>query len=165
MSCNHPWLPDLLHFQGDWETYVDSVFAVFDQSFIRNKAYYNGQEISLRWNPTYDRKPSAFWHLIQEGYVEEDRTPDLRRCERIAWIRAILENSNDPAVKVWENERSGRGGVQRQILLWLECCNFIVVLGKRSGYLLLLTAYQIKGSSKALKLNEEYRAFHNLPKS
>jgi hypothetical protein len=29
--------------------------------------------------------------MIQEGRTEDERTPDLRRCERIRWPRPIIE--------------------------------------------------------------------------
>lgn len=36
-----------------------------------------------------DGKEATFWHMIQEGRIEEDRTPDIRRCERIRWPKPI----------------------------------------------------------------------------
>ncbi len=153
------WLPDLLPFQGSWAEYVEAVFAIFERDFIAPRAAFRGEEIRLRWMPIYSGKPNAFWHLVQEGQIEDARTPDLRRCERIAWLRAIIENANDPRVKVWENERTGRKGRERSLLLWLEEEDFLVVLGKRSGYYLLLTAYPTNREHTRRKLRQEYEAY------
>jgi hypothetical protein len=153
------WLPALLPFGGSWEDYANKVYAVFETDFITNPASFRGSRIGLRLMPVFKEKPAAFWHLIQEGRVEEDRTPDLRRCERIAWIRAIIDNVTDPAVRVWENERLGDGGTRQSVLLWLHEEDFLIVLGKRSGYYLLVTAYPITHSHKRRKLQQEYDDF------
>ena len=96
---------------------------------------------------------------MQEGQIEEDRTPDLRRCERIGWLRAIIDNADDDRVKVWENERTGTKGRERSVLLWLEEEDFLVVLGKRAGYYLLVTAYQTNRDHTRRKLRREYEAY------
>lgn len=153
------WLPDSLPFQGNWSGYVEEVFAIFARDFITTKAYFRGKEIRLRWNPTYNAKPYAFWHLVQEGQVEDDRTPDIRRCERIAWIRAIIDHADDDRVKVWENERTGARGRERSVLLWLEEQDFLVVLGERNDYYLLVTAYQTNRDHTRRKLRKEYEAY------
>jgi hypothetical protein len=153
------WLPNLLPFGGSWDEYADKVYGVFEADFITKTASFRGSRIGLRLMPVFKEKPAAFWHLIQEGKVEEDRTPDLRRCERIAWIRAIIDNANDPAVRVWENERLGKGGTRRNVLLWLYEHDFLVVLGKRSGYYLLVTAYPITRPHTRRKLQQEYEGF------
>jgi len=153
------WLPDLLTWNGsDWPTYIEEVFGVFEEGFITSKGMLRGLEVRLRWMPVHQGKPSAFWHLVQEGHIEEERTPDLRRCERIGWLRAIIDHADDPSVKQWENERRGSGGVQRQVLLWLEDQDFLVVVGKRDGYYLLLTAYQTNREHTRRKLTHEYQA-------
>ena len=87
------------------------------------------------------------------GKVEYPRTPDLRRCERIRWIRAIIEHADDQSVLVWENNRGGNQG----ILLWLKSQDFLVVLGRRSqGYAMLVTAYPTNREHTRRKLLKEY---------
>jgi len=103
-------------------------------------------------------KTILFWHLIQEGQIEEERTPDLRRCERIGWIRAVIENEADPRVKVWENERLKDRGPDRRVILWLDE-EFLVVLGDRRTYWLLLTAYTTDRANRIEKLRREYEAY------
>ncbi len=150
------WLPSILSFNGNWPAYVEAVFGQFEADFITHRAAYAGEEVRLRWKPLFDGKPYAFWHLVQEGQVEDERTPDIRRCERIAWLRAIIDNFNDPAVLVWENERHG----ERRVLLWLEEEDFLIVLGKREGYYLLVTAYHTNRDHTRRKLWAEYEKYH-----
>jgi len=80
------------------------------------------------------------------------RQPDLRRCERIRWPRAIIENANDSVVKVWETTRRN----ERRVCLWLEEEEYLVVLAERQGYLLPWTAYMVTRSHRRLKFQEEF---------
>jgi hypothetical protein len=150
------WLPELLTLEsigGQWPPYEAAVYAAFKYDFIDHTVYYEGMRIGLRRHPMYNNREWAFWHVTQEGDVEEDRTPDLRRCERIGWIRAIIEHAEDDSVLVWENERRGN----RRILLWLESLDYLVVLGVRKrGYAMLVTAYPTDRAHTRKKLRREY---------
>ena len=74
-------------------------------NLIDNQAYFKSLRVSIRKQPLYQEKHFSFWHVTSTGEKEEERIPDFRRCERIRWIRPIIENADDPAVKVWENQR------------------------------------------------------------
>lgn len=60
-----------------------------------------------------DGKPGL---AAASGSVEEDRTPNFRRCERIRWPKPVIEHDGDPAVKVWRNQR----GREERVCLRLE---------------------------------------------
>lgn len=150
------WLPPLVTLDahgGQWDAYESAVYAVFKAGFIDAAVRFRGMRIGLRRHPKYKNREWAFWHLIQEGPVEEHRTPDLRRCERIGWVRAIIDHADDASVKVWENDRRG----DRRILLWLESEDFLVVLAVRGqGYTMLVTAYPTNRDHTRRKLLKEY---------
>jgi hypothetical protein len=93
------WLPPLVclpDYGGNFETYIEAVYSCFKSDFVDNKMYFRGQPISLKKHPQFQEKEFVFWHLTSEGNVENERIPDLRRCERISWIKPILENASDP---------------------------------------------------------------------
>jgi len=46
-----------------------------------------GKRLGLKRHPMTQNKEATFWHMIQEGSVESERIPDIRRCERIRWPR------------------------------------------------------------------------------
>lgn len=152
------WLPpliDLNDYSGRWDVYDSVIYQVFRKDFIDSKPRFQGVDVGTRWHPKHDNKEYAYWHITQEGRVEENRIPDLRRCERIGWIRAIIEHSDDPAVKVWENKR----GEDRRILLWLDALDFLVILGwRKQGYWMLITAYPTNRKHTRRKLLKEYTA-------
>jgi hypothetical protein len=83
----------------------------------------------------------GFWHLITEDHNnhknDEDRIVCMRRCERIRWVSHLISNINNSEISCWENKR----GSDKNIVIWLESENYMIVLSKRKEYYLLLTAY------------------------
>lgn len=152
------WLPPLVLFNdygGNWEAYLEAVYSIFKADFIDSKPTFKGMGFNLKRHPLFQDKEATFWHVTSEGSQETERIPDFRRCERIRWLRPIIENANDPAIKVWENERKG----EKRICLWLEAEEYFVVLAKREGYMLLWTAYLVKQVHRKQKLQKEYEAY------
>jgi hypothetical protein len=132
MSESPDWLPPLVLFSdhgGDWDRYLDALYAWFKQDFIDSKPVFQGRRLGLKRHPMTHGKEATFWHMIQEGEVEEERTPDIRRCERIRWPKPIIERDTDPAIKVWRNRR----GREERVCLWLVRENFLVILADRGG--------------------------------
>jgi hypothetical protein len=155
------WLPLLIRyadFDGDWNKFIEAIYEKFRLDFLddfnRRNLQFEGVRLSLRRHPLVRGKEASFWHLVSTGDIEEERLPDFDRCERIAWAKAILDNANDSAIKRWENTR----GSNTNICLWLEDENYMVVLGKRNGYFLLLTAYCVENYRRN-KLNREYEEY------
>jgi len=149
------WLPFLVLLsdcEGDWSRYLDALYSYFDSDFLRTRPLFRGQRLGLKRHPLWEGKEATFWHMISEGRDEATREPDLRRCERIRWPRAIIENSNDRAVKVWETTRRN----ERRVCLWLEEEEYLVVLAERQAYLLPWTAYMVTRSHRKLKFQEEF---------
>ncbi len=151
------WLPPLVclpDYQGNFENYIEAVYNYFQNDFVNHKVFFEGTPISLKRHPQFQGKEYVFWHVTSEGKIEEERTPDIRRCERIRWIKPIIENASDPVVKCWENQRKG----DRRLCLWLEEEDYLVILALRQDYILLWTAYMTDRDHTRRKLLKEYRA-------
>jgi hypothetical protein len=152
------WLPPLVllvDYAGDWSRYVAALYTFFKQDFVDSQPAFQGAPVALKRHPMSQGKEATFWHLISEGSEEEERLPDLRRCERIRWPRPIVEHSPGPPIKVWENKRHG----ETRICLWLESCEYLVILAKRRGHVLLWTAYLVTRPHQKRKLDREYEAY------
>jgi hypothetical protein len=152
------WLPPLICLPdcgGNWDRYVEALYRHFKRDFVDTHPSFRGVRVSFMRRPMDQGKVATFWHLISEGEVESERLPDLRRCERIRWPRAIIEHPDDASIKVWENERRG----DTRICLWLESEEYLVVLGKHKDYRLLLTAYLVRKEHSKRKLQREYEAY------
>ena len=152
------WLPPLVLFSdfgGDWDAYLDAIYDYFRRDFVDSKPVFQGRRLGLKRHPLTHGKEATFWHMIQEGAVEEDRTPDFRRCERIRWPRPIIEHDTDETIKVWENQRRG----EKRICLWFEQENYLVILADRGNYILPWTAYLVEQPHRQRKLQREYEAY------
>jgi hypothetical protein len=155
-SCS--WLPDLLELKdcnGDWNAYLEAIYAVFRVDFINSIPKFNGLPVRHRRHPLVRNKEATFWHIIAEGNIEEERTPDLRRCERIRWPKPVIEQARIRGIKIWKNKR----GSQTCICLWVEAAEYLVVLAERDTYVLFLTAYCVSREHTKQKLEKEYRAY------
>jgi hypothetical protein len=152
--CEPPdWLPPLVRLGdhgGDWKRYIEEVHAIFYRDFVKSWPRLAGWSVRCRHHPLYDGKEAGFWHCVQEGPEEEQRTPDLRRCERIAWIRAVLEHADDAHVDVWEHRKKG----DQRMYLWLGE-SYLVVLGRRKGYFRFITAFCTDREHTRRKLRRE----------
>ena len=132
-----------------------AIYDCFKQDFIDNRPVFEGKKLALKRHPLSLGKEATFWHLISEGRTEEERFPDMRRCERIQWPKPIIENSRDTVIKCWKNVR--RGG--KRICLWLEQHDYLLVLAERKGYLLLWTGYLVTRHHQKRKLQKEYEKY------
>ena len=150
-----PVPPPLLVFHGDWHRYEHELYRVFIEDIAQAGLQFHGQAVSCRRQPVTAGRWAAFWHLVQEGRSEEERTPDLRRCERLRWIRWIIENAGiHPEIDEWQNRR------KREIntLLWYRE-EYLVVLSQRRDYWLLKTAYCTEQPRRIVQLRRERDEF------
>ena len=159
------WLPKLVLYSDhgkDWNSYEEFLYKIFVQDIITSGLCFNGKKVSFYKEPMYKNKVATFWHVTSEDFNgnEEDRPPDFRRCERIGWIKAIIENNKDSNVKVWENER----GNSKRTCVWFDSNedSFIVVLETKPNFYILKTAYQVEHKNRKERLEKEYQGYKNI---
>lgn len=145
------WLPAIISFgsyEGDWDKYLAAVYDGFKQDLVNVSLVFQGRRVGLKRHPVELGKEATFWHLISEGKTEADRIPDIRRCERIRWTRAIIDNCNDPSLKFWTEVVRG----DTRIHVWCEDAEYLVVLADRGSYVLPWTAYPVTQDHRKKKL-------------
>jgi len=156
------WLPDLIlleHYKGNWNAYIHDTYQCFHEDFVQSRPLFQKLPISIRHHPAYEEKGATFWHLVSEGNEESERTPDLRRCERIGWPRPIIENAALTDVKVWETTRPWKNQIQRRINLALNNFSYIVVLAENRRGFDLITAFHLDKPRRREKLRMEFENF------
>lgn len=146
--------PDLVSFSGfggDWKAYETALYRIFREEIADGSLRFRRLPVRCRRRPETGGRWAAFWHLVQEGQAEEDRTPDLRRCERIRWIRWMIENGEThPTIDEWQNTRR----TETNTLLWYRE-DYLVVLTRRRDYWLLKTAYCTERRGRIEQLRRE----------
>lgn len=141
---------------NDWDNYCKAIYQEFMDNVVRKNLTFQGLPLSYQRNPEFQRMHCSFWHLITEDrehtYQDKDRTPDMRRCERVSWIAHIINHADDPkhGVKCWENKR----GSNKHVVLWIKEEKFLIILARRKTYFLLKTIY-CHNERKVQKLREE----------
>src|SRR5579864_6331534 len=117
---------------------------------VASRPSLGGKVVVCRRDPIYDGKEAGFWHCTSVGKTEDDRIPDLRRCERIEWLRAIIENCDDTRVERWTTEKKG----DCRHYLWFNE-EYLISLGVRKNYWQLITAFCTEKEHSRKKLRNE----------
>lgn len=133
-------LPDIYEFHGNWATYVEELYDIYLDDIVNNTSLnFNVLPIKTRFKPMSEGKGFGFWHIISDGEEEDDRVPDMRRCESLPWVSYCISMAKKPPSPIcwWRNKR----GSNTHIVILNEEEGFVVVLAERKDYYLLKTAY------------------------
>lgn len=159
------WLPELIlleSFGGDWGRYVERVHSQFKTDFVDSLPAWPGKRVGVKRHPEYDGKSATFWHFISEGKAEAERLPDLRRCERIAWPRPMMDEfdavqpgQSGSRILWWKESRNN----EDRYLLAPDDFSYIVVIADRGDYVLPWTAFVVEHRHQRRKREQAYRRF------
>lgn len=165
------WLPDLLLFKdsnGDWKVYLEKLHQQFLQDFEYSKPTWPSKRVGLKRHPEYDGKSATFWHMISEGESEQDRTPDFRRCERIAWPRPIMDEFDHSSpgattcrIHWWCETRRG----EVRYMLALDDFSYLVVVADRGEFVLPWTAFTLQYEHEKRKKRKAWQTYWDEQKS
>lgn len=150
-----PIIISLNDYGGDYQAYVDVLYSIFENDFLKHHATFGSHTLRHKFNPAFQNRSYTFYHMTHKGEKEDERTPDLRRCERLPWARPTIENVEMWNLKCWAQERNGK----QRICIWLEVDtgdNYYVVLDVRKDYVLLWTAFYAEYSHQVHKKRKEY---------
>lgn len=152
------WLPALVELHetgGDWTAYVELLYRHFSRDFLQSTPSFRGRSWGMKRYPQLRGKEATFWHIISEGDVEDERLPDLRRCERIRWPRPIIEACESEETRVWTQTRKG----EIRIAIAPDTFEYLVILADRGSHVLLWTAFPVLFAHQRRKLRREYEEF------
>jgi hypothetical protein len=151
------------NYQGDWHKFIEDLYEVFVRDFIASMPTFKGHNVDFADKRRIDsNKEECFWHItsrdykiIQKGLPIIDRKPDIIRAERIAWIREIIENADDPSILMWINKT---GFKAPRYHLWYNH-EFLVVINDldRYGAYSLITSFHTSRDKDIEKYMDEYR--------
>lgn len=150
--------PNLIYlhdYGGNFQAYFTAVYKIFEHDFIKSQPQYEGLKVAVRKYPKMDGLHRTFYHITHEGEDENNRSPDIRRMERIRYPRFVVEQRKHPEILIWKNRR----GKDERILLFNESENYLVVLTQRRDYLLFITAYVVNREHRKRSLLKEYEAY------
>lgn len=165
-------LPDIIECSSlaSWSVYLEMLYnTVYRKYYIETRPIYNGKPVCQRRNPMDGKYEHGFIHSTHEDFYhnsgdKNDRIPDLRRSERIAWAKYIIENYKCSVsegcnnILYWEEINSKNGRVRIHLLYESE--RFLVVIeDNKTCYYLITTFYLDKDYAleKRLKKYKKYQ--------
>lgn len=148
------WLPDLFPVNPWGHGTYDALYEVFERDLKVSQPVYDGQTVWF-FPDVEDEKEKIFWHLTsREDKEAGERLPDLRRSERLPWVRPMLEHPEEPEVLAWDHEE-GDGTIKTYV--WLENDDFVVIMKKYSdGRRRLITSFWVEYENTKRKLRKKY---------
>ncbi|MDV3579079.1 hypothetical protein [Elizabethkingia anophelis] len=154
-SLVFPELIGFSDFHGDFTLYFDAVYKVFHKSFIESQPLFRGLKVSAQKHPEVDGIHRTFYHITHEGEIENERTPDFRRMERIRFPKFCIESLPHDELLIWEKTI----GKDNRIHILNEEEKYLVVLTERNGYYLFWTAFYIEENHTVRKKKKEYENY------
>ncbi|MGL6180166.1 MAG: hypothetical protein ACRC13_13335 [Tannerellaceae bacterium] len=132
--------------------FVQSTLIIDEQRTIVNKQ-------KLKSSNKYDRmllgKQETFCHIVTRG--KGKRVFDANRANKIHWIKVILENRNDSAIKYFEAKNDKEQWCR---FYWYKSKSYIVILKEISLDLFLITGYCVD-PSETIKFNKQWQAYES----
>lgn len=152
-----------------WNDYLDKLYEnVFKPDFLNSCPEFQGWEVWIRKEPMDGNREHDFIHMTHEDYFHNsknpnDRIPDLRRSERLNWVRPIIEHfacameKKCGRILYWENYY--RGYVRCNLFLPEE--RFHVVLERRDKdkVYFIITSFYVNTDWELRKRMEKYKLY------
>lgn len=149
------WLPDLLELMP-WKTDTFKVlYDLFKIDFIESAPVYMGKKIIVPKQKENDGE-EIFNHLTSKKDEDTgERLPDIKRAERLLWIKPIIEHADEPEIFDWDYYDEDKKRIITY--LWLKDYDFIVIMKKlKNERRVLLTAYYVKYNNAKRKFEKKY---------
>jgi hypothetical protein len=149
MSIVLPEIIELNNHNGNIDEYEGVIHKCYLDIFRNPEIFFNGKQVlPIKYPIQHKGRHWTFSHMTSNGKIEDEREYDLRRCERVPWVKPILQNLNNPVLKIWKQRRNSKN----RIAIWHEKENFMIVLEERGKIYVLVTTF----ITKAKKYKDQY---------
>lgn len=167
MDKNNCWLPPInpYDFEIGYSLYEAELYKKYRRDFIDSQPTFESKIVKVRFHPKVGEYEESFIHFTCKNYDNiEQREPDFKRCERLHWIRKLIENyhckrtcpnSECDGIKIWEEPYK----MYSRVHFLFEEERYLVILEKRETYNLLITAYYLEYDNALKKQLKHYNQF------
>lgn len=148
------WLPDLFPVNPWSHDTYEKLYLVFYNDLIASHPVYQGLPVWV-FPEMEHGKEKIFWHLTtRQDCKAGERLPDLRRSERLPWIRSMLDHPTYPQILAWDHDEGDR---TVKTYVWLEEYDFVVIMKKYpDGRRRLITSFWVEYPNMREKLRKKY---------
>jgi len=148
------WLPEMLEV-NPWtgDTY-ESLYQLFCDTLKDVRLVYRGSKVWF-FPEIEDGKEKIFWHLTSRDDKEAgERLPDLRRSERLPWVRPMLDWPDRAEILDWDFEEAD-GTIKTYV--WLKDHDFVVIMKKFPDETRrLITSFWIEYNNTRRKMQKKH---------
>ncbi len=166
------WLPEMASVDPWTEATYEMLYRIFCRDIRDGSLKYANHDVWI-FREMEDGKEKIFWHLTSRDkkperiprrkkkffpadleYAEHERLPDLRRCERLPWIKPLIEHPTEPEVLAWDYEE---GYKTIKTYIWIRNYDFVVIMKKfPDGKRRLITSFYIDSEYKRDDFKRKY---------
>ncbi|MDR2466700.1 MAG: hypothetical protein LBD35_04830 [Prevotellaceae bacterium] len=143
---------------GNYHLYIDAVYAVFERDLIKRRPKFGSHDLHMKFHPLLQNRAYTFYHLTHKGEIESERELDLRRCERIVWVKPTIANVEEWNLKFWRQTRNGKSRICIQLHVE-DDADYFTILDVRANYVLIWTAFLAEHFHEKKKKEKEYAAW------
>ena len=152
----YSWLPDLVSVDPWSDETYNNLYNIFCREIRDYSLYYKAYPVSI-YKDMEDGKEKIFWHLTsRESKIKKTprrkkkyqnsekgpRLPDLRRCERLQWIKVFITQARNSELLSFDYEE---GDKTIKTYIWFKEEKFVVILKKmkNSSKRILTTSFYV----------------------
>ena len=144
---------------GDSEKYIEKLFEIFKKDFIESRPVFNGKPVLFDKNLDGD-KPNTFVHITTEtDPITKQRILSMPRCERIGWLRQVIDNNSDSEVLVWEKVHYSKKKKTNRVCLYLECGDYLVILDEQKHGFYIITGIYVDYPYQKKRHRKEFEKY------
>ena len=159
MSDTPTFLPPMLNLDGEWDTVLSRLYAIFVKDFKESQTYHRG--IKVIYNGTIKAdglgKEEGFWHVVSKFDDDSgERLIDYPRAKRLPWAKPLMESPERPEIKVWQY-REGTADKGLRTYIWLEDYEYALILQRKRKVFYWVTAFYVE-SWKQKDLSRKYES-------
>lgn len=161
-------LPNIIECENlsKWNEYLDKLYkGIFKPQFLDSCPIFKGWKVYIRKEPRDGEWEHGFTHMTHVNLLHKsdpnDRIPDLRRSERLNWVKPIIqhyqcaEENECGQILYWEEMFRGR--VRCNLLFESE--RFLVVLERAKDVYFIITSFYIEKEWELSKRIKKYNAY------
>src|ERR1035441_10441896 len=153
------WLPPMVSVSPWQDDTFDVLYAVFTRDLRRGGLSYLGFNVWFYPTTEEDGKEEIFWHLTSRKDMTQNppvRIPDLRRSERLTWVRPMILRCPCATSDVWDwDHLEGDGTIKTYI--WIQQHHFVIIIKKLpDGRRRLITSYHLDDDYQREKMGKKW---------
>ena len=121
----------LLSDYDDWENYLEALYVEYKNDFYENETYHHSKPVKTFTELEYNLMQTTFNHITTKG--GNDRLYNETRCQKIKWIKAILEGFCGECDDIRDFLDLDWQKKNKRFIIWCIPFDFVIILEERGN--------------------------------